>query len=381
VPEPEPAVRLLAGAWADERQPPERAGAEAGWHQPVHVRDPLEARRRLAAQVTAGADVIVAPAYWTARDVLARYGEARRAAAWTMAAVALAREAIEAGERADVAVAGPITPLVAASASAHAEILAEAGVDVLLVEQMESVAGARATTTATAAVGLPVWSGAALTDDGTRLVSGEPLGEWLEAMEPLEPSLLLLYGDAGAVRAGLVEIAHLTRRPAGAVLLGAPSADEASGLLDMGASVIGLAAGATGDALQPRRATIDAHLERTVAAAAARREQLQAWVKRAAAWAPGGHALWLGQASDGDLPAGFQWSVVPRSGLHALPIEHYRLVIDDGSGGVSFLSSALARVVEVGGLVLVARLDDNVRAGLRLIDRAADDGPAILRRE
>jgi hypothetical protein len=381
VPEPEPPVRLLAGAWADERQPPERAGGEVGWHQPAHVRDPLEARRRLAEQVAAGADVIVAPAYWTARDVLARYGEARRAAAWTMAAVAVAREAIEAGERANIAVAGPITPLVAASASTHAEILAEAGVDVLLVEQMESVAAARATTAATASVGLPVWSGAALAPGGTWLVSGEPLGEWLEAMEPLEPSLLLLYGDADAVRAGLVEIAHLTRRPAGAVLLGVPSADEASGLLDMGASVIGLAADATGDALQPLRATIDAHLERSAAAAAARRDQLQAWVERAAAWAPGGHALWLGQASEGDLPAGFQWSVVPRSELHALPLAHYRLVIDDGSGHGSVRPSALARVVEVGGLALVARLDDDVRAGLQLIDRAGDDGPAILRRE
>jgi hypothetical protein len=381
VPEPEPPVRLLAGAWADERQPPERAGGEAGWHQPAHVRDPLEARRQLAEQVTAGADVIVAPAYWTARDVLARYGEARRATAWTMVAVTLAREAIEAGERADVAIAGPITPLVAANASAHAEILAEAGVDLLLVEQMESVAAARATTTATASVGLPVWSGAALTDDGTRLVSGEPLGEWLEAMEPLEPSLLLPYGDAGAVREGLVEIAHLTRRPAGAVLLAAPSADEAGGLLDMGASVIGLASGATTDVLQPLRTTIDKAVDERVAATQAREAEWRAWVERAATWAPGGHALWVGQASEGDLPTGFQWSVVPRSELHALPVEHYRLVIDDGSGDGSVGRSALARVVEVGGLVLVARLGDDVRVGLRLIDRAGNDGPAILRRE
>jgi hypothetical protein len=381
VPELEPPVRLLAGAWADERRPPERAGAEAGWHQPLHIRHPLETRRRLTEQVTAGADVIVAPAYWTARDVLARYGEARRAAAWTMAAVALAREAIEAGERADVAVAGPITPLVAASASTHAEILAEAGVDVLLVEQMESVAAARATTAAAASVGLPVWSGAALAPGGTWLVSGEPLGEWLEAMEPLEPSLLLLYGDTGAVRAGLVELAHLTRRPTGAVLLGTPSADGAGGLLDMGASVIGLASGATTDVLQPLRTTIDKAVDERVAATQAREAEWRAWVERAATWAPGGHALWVGQASEGDLPTGFQWSVVPRSELHALPVEHYRLVIDDGSGDGSVGRSALARVVEVGGLVLVARLGDDVRVGLRLIDRAGNDGPAILRRE
>ena len=55
------------------------------------------ARERLAAQLTAGADVVVAPTWLTHRRALLPVGETRQARAWTAAAVRVAREAIEIG--------------------------------------------------------------------------------------------------------------------------------------------------------------------------------------------------------------------------------------------------------------------------------------------
>ncbi len=55
------------------------------------------ARERIAAQVAAGADVVVAPTWLTHRRALLPLGETRRAAAWTADAVRVAREAVEIG--------------------------------------------------------------------------------------------------------------------------------------------------------------------------------------------------------------------------------------------------------------------------------------------
>ena len=164
----EPAPRLLAGApWRDRLRAPRPTDA-ARWFEPIHVREPARAEA-LAAQVEAGADVVTAPAWLTHRRALMEIGESRRAAEWTRAAVQLAREAVEEGlsRRGDVAsgntvlVAGPLPDLDArpetgsgrlaergAAADrdreAQAGILAEAGVDLIVVEVHSSVEAATA---------------------------------------------------------------------------------------------------------------------------------------------------------------------------------------------------------------------------------------------
>src|SRR5688572_18831220 len=92
------AALLLAGSSARERAPVEKRGATADrWFEPLHVQDPAAARERIAAQIAAGADIVLAPTWQTHRRALMAVGESRRAVAWTQAAVEVAREGVDAG--------------------------------------------------------------------------------------------------------------------------------------------------------------------------------------------------------------------------------------------------------------------------------------------
>jgi hypothetical protein len=373
---------LLAGAWSDERQPPLRAGAESGWHVPRHVRHPAEARRQLAEQVRAGADAITAPTFLTSRRALARFGEARRAREWTAAAVTLARDAAQEAGR-QVLVCGSLTPaerFAAAEADheafeAHAGTIAEAGVDVILVELMRSAAAGGAATLAAVATGLPVWSGAALE-------TGEWLGEWAEAVEPAEPERLLLYAEPEAARRGLEELARLTARPLGACLPAPAAPDDVAALLERGAGVVGLAAHATAAALRTVREAIDERLATLAVAAGENLGGWRAWLERAAAWAPGGPALWLGDEPDFALPAGFAWTVAPGGDAGRLPENHYRLLVVGPAQDSAYLVPRLLGLLEAGGVLLgPVALDGAQRIAARTLDRASDSDLAILRRE
>ncbi|MEA2026444.1 MAG: homocysteine S-methyltransferase family protein, partial [Chloroflexota bacterium] len=184
---------LLAGSWGPERIPARPHRDDADWYLPLHIRDESAARERLAAQVAAGADVIVAPTWRTHRRALLPLGETRRAAVWTAAAVRVARDAVEVGlERraelladasADDVRRGRPEPLIAASLPAlddgpergsgrllpheaaterdyrdQAGVLADAEPDLLLVEGQRDEAEARPATTEAAATGLPAWA-------------------------------------------------------------------------------------------------------------------------------------------------------------------------------------------------------------------------------
>ena len=173
--------RILAGAPALDRRAFPRPGSVARWFEPFHVRQPQVARGEIAAQVAAGADVVMAPAWLTHRRALEGVGESRRARAWTDDAVRLAREAVEAGmerrggETGPILVAGPLPDVAAgpehatgrlSSASAaedrdthdQAGILADAGVDVLLIEPRTSFEAALQATRISAPAGRPVWA-------------------------------------------------------------------------------------------------------------------------------------------------------------------------------------------------------------------------------
>ena len=88
---------LLAGSVGPERIPARTDPDDADWYLPLHVRDRATARERIADQVSAGADVVVAPTWLTHRRALLPLAETRRAAVWTADAVNVAREGVEAG--------------------------------------------------------------------------------------------------------------------------------------------------------------------------------------------------------------------------------------------------------------------------------------------
>ena len=101
----EEACRLLAGRrisantrlWIFTSRAVKRAATSDRWFEPLHVQDPVAARDRIAAQIAAGADVVLAPTWRTHRRALMEVGESRRAPAWTLAAVDVAREGVDAG--------------------------------------------------------------------------------------------------------------------------------------------------------------------------------------------------------------------------------------------------------------------------------------------
>ena len=138
--------------------------------------------------VAAGADVLTAATFRTQPALL---GEGAREA--TRRAVALACEA--AAARPGVLVAGSIAPvadcwrpdLVPADAvlerlhALHAEALADAGADLLLLETFGTAREWRAAARAVGRTGLPVVACAATRDDGA-LLSGEPLAEAARAL-------------------------------------------------------------------------------------------------------------------------------------------------------------------------------------------------------
>lgn len=128
-----------------------------------------------------------------------------RAAELTRRAVELATSARERSGRADVAIAGVMSPLEhcfrpdLAPAPAEAEtehrevagLLANAGVDLLLLESMNTIGEARAAAQAARLFSLPVWASFVVGADGS-LLSGEPLAEAARAMDELGVEAVLV---------------------------------------------------------------------------------------------------------------------------------------------------------------------------------------------
>jgi S-methylmethionine-dependent homocysteine/selenocysteine methylase len=196
-----PAPLVLDGANGTEL---ERRGVHTGlplWSSHALLAAPDTVQAIHADYARAGVDVLTANTFRTQRRVLDAAGIGARAGELTRLAVELARAgaaARPAGAR--VWVAGSAPPLedcyrpdlvpddasLALEHAAHAESLAAAGVDLVLVETMNTIREARCAVRATRAVGLPVlvsfvcWQ-------GSTLLSGEPLAEALEAVAGESP--------------------------------------------------------------------------------------------------------------------------------------------------------------------------------------------------
>lgn len=173
-------VIILDGATGDEIS---RLGGRmdgAAWCAVANKTDPDIVRSVHEAYIRAGSDVITTNTFATARHVLAGAGLAEETVAINRRAVELAREARErvAADR-PIAIAGSISCTVAwepgtvspdplyfptseqesANYRELAETLAEAGVDLLILEMMLDLERAPRAIEAAVATGLPVWVG------------------------------------------------------------------------------------------------------------------------------------------------------------------------------------------------------------------------------
>lgn len=384
-------TRLLAGApWRDRHRAPRPTDA-ARWFEPIHVREPARVRKALSAQVEAGADIVIAPTWLTHRRALMEIGESRRAAEWTKAAVQLAREAIEEGSarRGDartggaVLVAGPLPDLDAqpetgsgrlaergAAADrdreAQAGILAEAGVNLILIERHLTVAAAAGAVAAAVATGLEVWAAMGADDAGEGEVGMEALATGGASTVLLEAPGLQAEAAAASEAFDVLVERSIRRdgRSIGALLpLGQPDvpSERLKRWLEAGVVVLGVSEGATTEALRPLREAIDAELDARRAAREAAQAPWRAWIAEGAERAPSGAALWLedkvpasgsGAERRGMFPEGFAWTRADPTQIGRMPAGGYRFAVADADVDVR----DLVRILEDGG-VGVARLD------------------------
>jgi S-methylmethionine-dependent homocysteine/selenocysteine methylase len=191
---------LLDGAMGTEL---ERRGARCTlplWSAHALIEAPDLVARIHRDYLEAGAEVLTADTFRTQARTLAHAGLGARAAELTARAVSLARDAL--GPKAGwIAGSMPtledcwrpdLTPDDASldrEHAAHAANLATAGVDLVLVETMNTRREAIAATHAARATGLPVWVSFAC-DDRARLLSGESLADTLRDVARFEPALV-----------------------------------------------------------------------------------------------------------------------------------------------------------------------------------------------
>ena len=174
--------------------------------------------------IRAGADVITTNTFSSARHSLSAAGQGDATREINAMAVSLAKQAVdEASEGRTVLVAGSISPfgayteilghesppidLLKDSYREQAEILAEEGVDLLLLEMLRDVERAGVIVEAALATGLPVWSGFSSEVKPGKPVM--PLGEYAIAdgatFEEMLGSVMALGGDMAIVMHSEVE--------------------------------------------------------------------------------------------------------------------------------------------------------------------------------
>lgn len=404
-------ARLLAGAPSPDRRRFPKTGSSPRWFEPDHVQDPSRVRSELADQIAAGADVVLAPTFLTHRRALLPVGESRRAREWTNAAVRVAREAIEEGlgkrealpdgpppgpvevfgvlpdpDAAPESGAGRLVPREAATERDEADqvgILADADVDAIVVEPRRSVARVEGAAAVAVQTGVPAWIAVAV-DAAGWLATGEPLEAAVETIVALDPAgLLLVLDHAEPVPELMARLAAAARGlPAGVVASSLRSdVDTAAGVetaargwLETGVQLIGLTDGATPAALGPFRAARDAVASARGETRARREREWLDWVRDAAQRAPGGRAAWLG-AGPTHFPAGFAWTLLPRSqDAAALAEADYRLVIARDR----IDPRTAARLLEPGG-VMAAVLSPDGASTLATLDsmRILDLRPGV----
>ena len=236
-------VLLLDGATGTELQ---RRGVPTPlplWTADAAVRAPGVLQQIHLDYLEAGADVVTANTFRTTPYTLRKHGRESEAATLTLRSVEIARAACDAAERG--LVAGSMSPLedcfhpervppgdvLLREHAAHARNLRAAGVDVLLVETMNTAREAHDAATAALETGLPVLVSLILDQDGEGdLLSGEELDVAWAHIRPLPVAGLLVNCSPPRVITSALERMQWRdeRRPLGAYA-NFGRADEISG--------------------------------------------------------------------------------------------------------------------------------------------------------
>ena len=257
----------------------QRRGADTRlplWSARALVEAPELVREIHREEAAAGADVLTANTFRTHRRTLAKGALAERSRELTALAVRLARETANAAGG-DAFVAGSLAPLedcyrpdlvpedkaLEREHREQAESLAEAGVDLLLLETHNTVRELAAAARAAKATGLP-FVASMVTDGANRLLSGEAIEDAVRALEPFDPDALAI--NCVPARRLAVDLKHLAESAGSLRLaaygnLGLPDdesgwrfgdalspeayAEEARGWLSLGARLVGGCCGTT----------------------------------------------------------------------------------------------------------------------------------------
>ena len=249
-------VIVLDGAIGSEIARLGGAMDSVAWCAIANKTHPEVVRRVHEDYLHAGADVVTTNTYSTCRHVLAGVGFADETVSITTRAVELAREAVnEVAPDRPVAIAGSMSnnrawipgtfspdprfiPTPAEEAANYremAETLAEAGVDLILMEMMRDIDRASMVTAAAVETGLPVWIGlsCSLLPDGSAVVWDmhteepadrladdharaeiKPLAPLIEAMMSFQPQVMgIMHSTVDAVGAGLEVLSQHWRGP------------------------------------------------------------------------------------------------------------------------------------------------------------------------
>jgi len=283
----QPTALLLDGALGTEL---ERRGVptpEPLWSAQALLEHHDDILQIHAAYVDAGAEVLTANTFRTNERAVERAGLTGQAETLTRRAVDLARAAADAADR-RVWVAGSISPVEDcfspwlvpdddALLREHALLagwLAEAGVDLILIETMNCIREARVAAHVALSTGLPVLVSFVCDDQG-QLLSGESLADAATSLAPLRPDALLVNCiPTPHVETALRTLARATTLPTGAYgNLGPPVAPDhweledtvgpqryaayAHGWLALGARIIGGCCGTTPAHIAALRELID----------------------------------------------------------------------------------------------------------------------------
>jgi S-methylmethionine-dependent homocysteine/selenocysteine methylase len=259
------------------------------WSAQALLEAPDAVRQLHEAYARAGADILTANTFRATPRALAKTGKAPEAERLVDRAVALARDARErARDSREVLIAGAVAPLEDCyrpdlvpppeqAEREHAEQvirLARAGVDLILIETMNTIAEARAALRAAKPSGLPVFVSFICRAPG-ELLSGEPLGDAVTALAAFKPEAILVNCSPPEwMPACLEEMSRRTNLPTGCYPnLGAPDlagggwkfdaawtpqrlAAAAGTWVRQGAQVIGGCCGTTPDHIRALRAAL-----------------------------------------------------------------------------------------------------------------------------
>ena len=192
------------------------------WSGVAHMEHPDVVRKVHESYIRAGAEVITANTFATARHVLEAKGLGEQFEEINRRAVEIAREARDNAAQGDVWIAGSIASTldfdhgqgssrgeaVLQNYRDQAAIYAEAGVDLIVLEMMIDIEGSIPCAEAAVASGLPVWVGfSASLRDGAVIGyhEGDPEGLPVVDFAELVDAILAIGGDAAGVMHSLID--------------------------------------------------------------------------------------------------------------------------------------------------------------------------------